>query len=141
MTHCPFCEIIHHAAPAEILFENDQAIAVLDIRPIHLGHALIIPKHHGATLLDLPTESLGGLMEATQVICRAMVSGLDLEGFNIFSNNGKTAGQSVFHFHWHVTPRYPDDNIRFELELKQYSDGEMAEYGQLIREHIQSTVS
>ena len=79
-------------------------------------------------------------MEATQVISRAMVAGLGLEGFNIFSNNGNVAGQSVFHFHWHVTPRHRDDNIRFELKLKQYSDGQMAAYGQRIRESIHSTV-
>ena len=75
-------------------------------------------------------------MEATQQVSRAMVECLQLEGFNIFSNNGAIAGQSVFHFHWHVTPRYRDDNIRFELTLKQYSVGQMVTYGQRIREFI-----
>jgi histidine triad (HIT) family protein len=78
-------------------------------------------------------------MEATQRVTRAMVQSLRLEGFNIFSNNGAIAGQSVFHFHWHVTPRYREDNIRFELTLKQYSDGQMADYGQRIREFINRT--
>ena len=78
-------------------------------------------------------------MEATQRVSRAMVESLQLEGFNVFSNNGAVAGQSVFHFHWHVTPRYPDDNIRFELSLKQYPDGQMAVYGQRIREFINRT--
>jgi len=78
-------------------------------------------------------------MEATQRVSRAMVAGLRLEGFNIFSNNGAIAGQSVFHFHWHVTPRYRDDNIRFELTLKQYSDGQMATFGQRIRAFINRT--
>jgi histidine triad (HIT) family protein len=78
-------------------------------------------------------------MEATQRVSRAMVESLRLEGFNIFSNNGAIAGQSVFHFHWHVTPRYRDDNIRFELTLKQYSEGQMATYGHRIREVINRT--
>ena len=122
-----------------MLYQNGDAIAILDIRPIHLGHALIIPRHHSNTFLELPPESLSGIMEATQRVSRAMVATLQLEGFNIFSNNGAIAGQSVFHFHWHVTPRYKDDNIRFELTLKQYSDGQMATYGQRIREFINRT--
>jgi histidine triad (HIT) family protein len=122
-----------------VLYQNSDAIAILDIRPIHLGHALIIPRHHSDTFLELPPESLGGIMEVTQRVSRALVEALGLEGFNIFSNNGEIAGQSVFHFHWHVTPRYRDDNIRFELTLNQYSDGQMAAYGQRIREYINRT--
>ena len=61
---------------------------------------------------------------------------LGLEGFNVFSNNGRIAGQSVFHFHMHITPRYPDDNIRFVLQLKSYPHGAMADYARKIREHI-----
>lgn len=80
-----------------------------------MGHALIIPRCHSETFLELPPESLGGIVEVTQRVSRALVEALGLEGFNIFSNNGKIAGQSVFHFHWHATPRYGDDNIRFEL--------------------------
>jgi histidine triad (HIT) family protein len=137
---CVFCGIIARSAHAEILHENDSAIAILDTRPIHFGHALIIPKVHCRTFLDLPPESIAGVMESTTLVCRALVSGLQLEGFNIFSNNGEIAGQSVFHFHWHVTPRYPNDNIRFELKLKQYPEGEMASYANRIRAHIQSTV-
>jgi histidine triad (HIT) family protein len=79
-------------------------------------------------------------MEATQLICSALKRSLGIEDFNIFSNNGKVAGQSVFHLHWHVTPRYANDHIRFELSLKDYPDDAMALYGQRIRDHINSTV-
>lgn len=137
---CVFCRIVERSAPAEWLYENQDAIGILDKRPIHFGHALIIPKQHCRTFLELPTDAVEGVMEATSRVCQALVSGLQLEGFNIFCNNGKVAGQSVFHFHWHITPRYRDDNIRFELTLKQYPDGEMASYAQRIREHITSTV-
>jgi histidine triad (HIT) family protein len=137
---CVFCKIVSRTAPAEVLYENDAAIAILDTRPIHFGHALVIPKGHCRTFLELETEALTGLMEATSVVCKALVSGLQLEGFNIFCNNGEVAGQSIFHFHWHVTPRYADDNIRFELKLKQYSGDEMARYAQRIRDHVHSTV-
>ena len=137
---CIFCHIVQRSAPAELLFENETAIGILDRSPIHFGHALIIPKDHCQTFLDVPAASLAGIMEATSLVTRALVSTLQLQGFNIFCNNGKVAGQSVFHFHWHITPRYANDNIRFELKLKQYPDGQMAEYAQRIREYIHSTV-
>lgn len=137
---CVFCEIVKRSAHAEILHENEVAIAILDTRPIHLGHALVIPKKHCRTFLELPAESLTGVMESTRLVCSALVSSFQLEGFNIFCNNGEVAGQSVFHFHWHITPRYANDNIRFELKLKQYPDGEMATYANRIRAHIHSTV-
>jgi histidine triad (HIT) family protein len=137
---CVFCRIIARTARAEILHENEEAIAILDTRPIHFGHALIIPKVHCRTFIELPSDSLAGVMESTRLVCRALVSSFQLEGFNIFSNNGEVAGQSIFHFHWHITPRYANDNIRFELKLNQYPDGEMATYANRIRAHIHSTV-
>lgn len=135
--HCVFCRIVTREFPAEILWEDDRVIAILDINPIHYGHALVIPKHHTRDLLTLNEDDLHAVMLATQKVARALVQGLGLEGFNIFSNNGKIAGQSVFHFHMHVTPRYPDDNIRFVLQLKTYRNDAMAEYARKIRGHLQ----
>ena len=136
MTDCPFCKIVSKNITAEVLYENDQAIVILDVNPIHFGHALVIPKQHCKDFLDLPEKAYHSIMQAANVVSRALVQSLELEGFNIFSNNGQIAGQSVFHFHLHVTPRYCDDNIRFVLDLKKYSDGEMQRYGTLIRKFI-----
>lgn len=133
---CIFCEIVAGRSPAEVLFENRHALAILDIRPIHPGHSLVIPKTHCRDFLGLPQDYLHGLMEATQAVAAATVRTLALEGFNIFSNNGIVAGQSVFHFHFHVTPRYPDDQIRFELTLKRYQDGQMQDLGRRIRQNL-----
>jgi len=133
---CVFCKIIRKDAPAEILYENERTIALLDIRPIHHGHALIIPRVHCVDFLALPEEYLHDIFLSTQIVARALVEAFGLEGFNVFSNNGKVAGQSVFHFHMHVTPRYADDDIRFILRLKEYPDGSMSEIGTRIREKI-----
>lgn len=130
---CVFCEIIRRQAPAEILYENEHAVAILDIRPIHHGHSLVIPKIHCRDLLGLPKEYHGGVLEAAQTVAAATVRALSLEGFNVFSNNGLVAGQTVFHFHLHITPRYRDDQIRFELTLKRYQDGQMRAMAQNIR--------
>jgi histidine triad (HIT) family protein len=133
---CVFCKIAAHQLPAEVLYEDDIVIAILDINPIHYGHALVIPKAHCLDFLHVRESDLHSVLHVTQMVARAIVTSLKLEGFNIFSNNGKIAGQSVFHFHMHVTPRYPDDNIHFLLELKSYSGNTMAEYAEKIRQHI-----
>lgn len=134
--NCPFCKIIHRELPAEILYENDRVISILDINPIHFGHALVIPKTHCLDFLTIPETDLHHVLHAAQTVAKALVTSLQLEGFNVFSNNGSIAGQSVFHFHLHVTPRYAHDNIRFVLELKKYESGKLKEYAQRIRDHI-----
>jgi histidine triad (HIT) family protein len=137
-SHCIFCRIARRESPAEIIYETDRVLAMLDIRPIHYGHALIIPKLHCPDLLAVPKDHLQDLIVGTQVVAGALVSSLGLKGFNTFSNNGEIAGQSVFHFHMHVTPRYASDNIRFVLSLKEYSDGDMHAMGEQIRSAIRA---
>ncbi len=137
MTDCIFCKIISGKIPAEILFEDDHVISLLDINPINFGHALILPKKHCIDFLDLPPESYHNILQAANIVTKALVQSLHLEGYNLFSNNGTIAGQSVFHFHLHITPRYPDDNIRFVLKLKEYPDGKLKQFGTIIRQQIQ----
>jgi len=140
MNECAFCKIIRRESAAEILYGNDHAIAILDINPIHYGHVLVIPKTHSETFLEVPERELADLILATQVVSRAIVTTLKPDGFNIFSNNGRAAGQSVFHVHFHVTPRYDDDNIQFVLKLKKYSSDEMSQYGDRLRRQIQAAL-
>jgi histidine triad (HIT) family protein len=134
---CIFCRIVQKEAPAEILYETDHVLAILDIRPIHFGHALVIPKVHCTDFLSVPEEGFHDLMRVGQIVAHSIVTTYNLEGFNVFSNNGRIAGQSVFHFHMHVVPRYPGDTIRFAPMLKSYSGQSMAEHGERIRRNIQ----
>lgn len=136
--HCAFCKIIRGESAAHVLYRNAHAIAILDINPIHYGHVLVIPTTHSATYIDVPEAELADLALATKIVSGAIVDALRPPGFNIFSNNGKAAGQSVFHFHFHVTPRYDDDNIQFILKLKKYSGEEMTEYADRIRRAVGS---
>jgi len=139
MIQCKFCKIIRGESDAEVLFKNKNAIAILDINPIHYGHVLVMPQRHRATLVEVPDEELLDLIKATKVVSHAIVKSLNPPGYNVFSNNGKAAGQSVFHFHFHITPRYDDDNIRFVLKLKKYGGDDMAVYAKRIRQQIQSS--
>ncbi|MBI4548975.1 MAG: HIT family protein [Ignavibacteriae bacterium] len=135
---CEFCKIIRGEAPAEILYKDQHVIAILDIKPIHYGHILVIPRTHSATFLEVPEDQLANIIKVTKIVSEALVDALKPPGFNIFSNNGKAAGQSVFHFHFHITPRYSDDNIRFVLKLKKYQNDAMALYANRIRQCINS---
>ena len=131
-----FCRIVAGEVPSEVLFENNHVVTILDINPIHFGHALVIPRKHFRDFLDLEPECYPHVLDAARIVSSALVEGLGLEGFNLFSNNGRIAGQSVFHFHLHVTPRYENDDIRFVLKLKKYQNGEMKQFADRIRQHI-----
>lgn len=133
---CIFCKIIERKAPAEIIFEDEKVIAFLDIKPIHFGHILVVPKIHCRDFLDIPGEDLHSLINGTRVITKALIQSLNPDGYNIFSNNGKAAGQSIFHFHMHITPRYFKDEIHFKLNLKKYEPTEMKNFAKMIREKI-----
>jgi histidine triad (HIT) family protein len=133
---CVFCRIVNRQLPAEVLFESNRVLSILDIRPIHYGHALVMPKLHCVDFLSVDDSDLQEVTHVTQLVARAIVEALNLKGFNVFSNNGKVAGQSVFHFHMHITPRYADDNIKFVLTLKEYQTGDIGAYAERIREHM-----
>ena len=133
---CIFCKIIEKKAPAEIIFEDEKVIAFLDIKPIHFGHILVVPKTHCCDFLDIPGEDLHSLINVTRVVTKALIQSLNPDGYNIFANNGRAAGQSIFHFHMHITPRYFKDEIHFKLNLKKYEESEMKNFADIIRKEI-----
>lgn len=130
---CIFCEIAAGRSPAEILYENEKTIAFLDIRPIHAGHTLVVPKTHYEQTIEIPDEELLHVVRGANAVAAAIMTALKPDGYNIFTSNGKAAGQSVFHVHFHVTPRYHNDGIRFHLQLQRYGKGEMQRMAERLR--------
>ncbi|MCJ1274200.1 Adenosine 5'-monophosphoramidase [Puttea exsequens] len=100
-TSCIFCKIIKGEIPSFKLFESERVFAFLDIQPLSLGHALVIPKHHGAKLADIPDEQLAEIMPVAKKIAVATGS----KDYNILQNNGRIAHQIVDHVHFHVIPK------------------------------------
>jgi histidine triad (HIT) family protein len=129
---CVFCDIIKRKAEAEILYENEKVISFLDIRPINFGHTLVVPKKHYENFLSLPQVELHALFDALQFISVAVRESIKADGFNIVINNGKAAGQTVFHFHFHIIPRFNND-FKFKPDFKSYSAGLMKEFADKIR--------
>jgi histidine triad (HIT) family protein len=132
---CIFCNIIGKKSEAEILFEDDYIIAFLDIAPVNYGHTLVIPKKHYDNFLTVPAEELDHLMKAIQFISGAVKRSMNADGFNVISNNGDSAGQSVYHFHLHIIPRFKSD-FNLKPNLKSYSAGVMNECADQIRTFV-----
>ncbi len=133
---CIFCDIIEGNASAEVIYEDNDIISFLDIRPVNYGHTLVIPKAHYDDFLDVPQNVLAKLISVTQTISAAIVKSLSPDGFNIITNNGAAAGQSIYHFHFHIIPRYKEDAFNFKLNLKSYDNGLMKEFAEKIRSAI-----
>ena len=132
---CIFCEIAAKISEAEIVFENDKYIAFLDINPVNYGHTLIIPKQHYDNFLTMPAKELDELTKLTQYLAGAIKRALKADGFNVISNNGASAGQSVFHFHYHIIPRYEND-FHMRPRTIEYNTSEIESYRDKIIESI-----
>jgi len=132
---CIFCNIKDRLAEAEIIFEDEHILAFLDIQPVNYGHTLVIPKKHYDNFLTVPKDELEKIIHATQFIAGVVKRSLNADGFNVISNNGNPAGQSVYHFHFHIIPRF-DNDFTLKPVVKNYSQGTLQEYGEQIRSFI-----
>src|SRR5690554_368016 len=132
---CIFCDIIAGKSEAEILFENENVISFLDIRPVNYGHTLVITQKHYENFQSVPPDDLTHLMKATQLLAPAVIKGVNADGFNLIVNSGKAAGQTIFHFHFHIIPRYHND-FRFKPDFKTYSEGSKKEIADKIKIEI-----
>jgi histidine triad (HIT) family protein len=133
---CIFCDIIERKSPAEIIYEDEKVISFLDIRPINYGHTLVIPKKHYEDFISVPADEMNAVINVTQNISEAVSKSLKADGFNIIANNGAAAGQRVFHFHFHIIPRYKTDKFNYRPELKNYNNGGLKEFADKIRSAV-----
>ena len=112
---CVFCAIVKGEAPASVVYRDDMVIAFMDIRPATPGHVLVVPLDHADSILDISDEAiLARIFSVGRQVAAALPdSGVRLEGFNLFLANGAVAGQTVFHVHLHVLPRFVGDGLGF----------------------------
>jgi len=109
--NCIFCKIANGEIPAATLYEDDDFRVILDLGPASKGHALILPKEHFANLYEISDEVAAKALILAKKITLKLTEILKCDGFNIVQNNGICAGQTVFHFHIHLIPRYENDNV------------------------------
>ena len=110
---CIFCKIANGEIPSATLYEDDDFRVILDLGPATKGHALILPKEHYPNLYELPDELAEKAVLLAKKMITKMKKALDCDGFNVVQNNGAPAGQTVFHFHMHLIPRYEGDHAGF----------------------------
>ena len=106
---CIFCKIAAGEIPSKTLYEDEEFRVILDLGPATKGHALILPKDHYRNLFELPDEKAEKVIVLAKKMALQMREKLHCDGFNLVQNNEETAGQTVFHFHMHLIPRYEND--------------------------------
>ncbi len=124
---CIFCEIANGRIPSATVYEDDDFRAILDIAPAHKGHVILLPKAHAANLFEVDDAIAGRALPVAKKIAAALKEVTGCAGINILQNNGEAAGQTVFHLHIHIIPRFEGDGILPVWPQGSYADGEAAE--------------
>lgn len=127
MADCIFCQIIQGKIPCNKVYENEDFLAFLDIHPITHGHTLLIPKAHFDNLDECPESVITGMAGLFPALAQAAVSAVKAEGYNIFLNNRRAAGQLVDHVHFHIVPRMAGDEAIRHASAPKSAPAEMTE--------------
>lgn len=130
---CIFCKIANGEIPSSTIYEDEDFRVILDLRPAAKGHALILPKHHYKDVCELDPVTAAKVLPLAGRVGAAMKKGLGCAAFNLVQNNGKEAGQTVFHFHMHIIPRYSDGPAMVTWEPGEASSEELTRTAEAIK--------
>lgn len=130
--NCIFCKIANGEIPSTTLYEDEDFRVIMDLGPATRGHALLLPKNHFANLFELDDETAQKAILVAKKMAGKMKDALGADGFNLVQNNGEAAGQTVFHFHMHLIPRYENDNAGILWEPGETTPEDMAEVKRLV---------
>ena len=133
---CVFCKMVAGEIPVTKIYEDDVVLAFLDIGPISDGHTLVIPKQHFEKLHDCPAELLGEVASRIGIVAKAVLAGMNSDGYNVLCNNGRAAGQVVEHLHFHIVPRNIGDGVFDRWPAYEYEQGRIGKIAEDIREHL-----
>ena len=118
MDDCIFCRIIKGEIPSATVYEDDDVKAILDVNPAARGHVIVLPKKHAANVFEINDEDLSKAICVAKKVAAAQKKAYNCDGINILQNNGEAAGQTVFHLHIHVIPRFADDKDSISVKWK-----------------------
>ncbi len=125
--NCIFCKLANGEIPTATLYEDENFRVILDASPASKGHALIIPKEHFANLYELDDELAAKALVLAKKMITKLTDILGCDGYNIVQNNGEAAGQTVFHFHLHMIPRYKNDDVGLGWKMGKLTDEDKEE--------------
>ena len=109
--NCVFCKIVDGEIDSTTIYEDDKFRVILDLNPVTKGHALILSKKHYADLYESSDKLAAKAIILAKKMVKMMTEVLRCDGYNVFQNNGAAAGQTIFHFHVHLIPRYKGDQV------------------------------
>ncbi|MBO0769507.1 MAG: HIT family protein [Solirubrobacterales bacterium] len=132
-TDCIFCKIIAGELPAHKLYEDERTFAFLDVNPGSRGHLLVVPKTHAADILTVEPADLAAVATTAQAMAKHVKARLGADGVNIINSCGAAAWQTVFHLHFHVIPRYPDDGLVLPWKPAPADQGDLAKLADELR--------
>jgi histidine triad (HIT) family protein len=130
---CIFCKVLAGEIPSERVYEDDHAVAVMDINPWTRGHAVVIPRKHAADVFEIEDSELEHVIVAAKRLATKMRDTLGCDGINLLQSNGSAAWQTIFHLHFHVIPRYEDDPLELPTRPQPAKPEELAEVAAEIR--------
>jgi histidine triad (HIT) family protein len=134
---CPFCSIASGEAPASIVYEDDDVLVFMDLSPTTVGHTLVVPREHWENIYEVPEETLTKLIAVVKRISVAVKKTVGADGIMIIQNNGRAAGQVVFHLHFHVIPASSKSGVRRGYHGRVASErARLDETAQKIRENL-----
>lgn len=131
--NCIFCSIIGMEISSTTIYEDEWVKAIMDISPANKGHVILISKSHAENIFELSEEAVGRIFSVAKKVATVLKEELKCDGVNILQNNEKAAGQTVFHFHVHVIPRYEGDKVKLDWEHVTYGEGEIQALGDRIK--------
>ena len=132
--NCIFCKLANGDIPTATVYEDEYLRAIMDAAPANKGHIIILPKSHAANIYELEDEYVSRAFVLAKKLAVALKKLTGCDGVNILQNNGEAAGQTVFHFHVHVIPRFTDDDCTIVWKPTSYEDGEATEVAKKIAE-------
>lgn len=125
--NCIFCKIANGEIPSRTLYEDEDFRVIMDLSPVTKGHSLILPKNHYKNIYEISDETAAKVLPLAKKMAALLTEKLGADGFNIIQNNNEVAGQTVFHFHMHLVPRYHDDNQSFIMKPQEMTDAQLDE--------------
>jgi len=130
---CIFCKLANGEIPTRVVYEDEDFCVIMDAAPAAKGHCLILPKEHFSNIYEIEDEVLGKAFKLAKKMTAHLTEKLGCDGFNIVQNNGVTAGQTVFHFHIHLIPRYENDGLGIGWKPGKPTDEEQNSVYKLIK--------
>jgi histidine triad (HIT) family protein len=136
MTDCIFCKIAAKAIPATVVHEDEHTVAFMDIGQVNPGHVLVAVKRHAENIYSIDEVQAAAVFRTAAKLARAIRAAFEPEGLSVYQANGKAAGQTVFHLHLHLVPRYEGDGMALTWPVKNPPREKLVEYAERIKARL-----